>query len=57
MRNQSSTKKLQISKERLRNLTPKELTVVGGGNGGDDVREASVVDCETPMATDTCPSA
>jgi len=52
MRNQSSKKKFQIRKERLRNLTPKELTVVGGGNEMEDPREQSaVVEC----ATDTCP--
>jgi hypothetical protein len=55
MRNQSSKKKFQISKERLRNLTPKELAVVGGGNGIDDQREQSVAECDTPLATDTCP--
>jgi len=54
MRTQSSKRKLQISKERLRNLTPKELAVVGGGNAMDDPREQSAAECDTP-ATDTCP--
>jgi hypothetical protein len=51
MQNQSSKKKFQIRKERLRNLTPKELAVVGGGNGMDD-REPTISECD---ATDTCP--
>jgi hypothetical protein len=52
MGSQSSNKKLQIKKERLRKLTAEELRTVAGGNEMEDARETSAGPCYPD--TDTC---
>ncbi len=52
MRRRPEKKKLRIDKEKLRNLTPRELSAVGGGDCEGD-RE-SATNCDTPGGTDTC---